>query len=57
MISYMISYFKKDHLAYNIKANDYEKKPLFISSKENQALPVAWRAALGLRRQSVLQLP
>ncbi len=36
MISYMISYFKKDHLAYNIKTNDYEKKPLFVSSKENR---------------------
>ncbi len=28
----------QDHSAYSIKAEDYETKPLYVSSKENQLL-------------------
>ncbi len=28
-------HFKKDHADYSIEAEDYETKPLFVSSKEN----------------------
>ncbi len=31
-------HFKKDHAGYSIKAEDYETKPLFVSSKENRLL-------------------
>jgi hypothetical protein len=35
-------HFKKDHAGYSIKAEDYETKPLFISSKENRVLNEFW---------------
>ncbi len=31
-------HFKKDHAGCSIKAEDYETKPLFVSSKENRLL-------------------
>jgi hypothetical protein len=31
-------HFTKDHSAYNIKAEDYETKPLFVFSKESRLL-------------------
>ncbi len=46
-------HFKKDHSAYSIKAEDYETKPHFASSKENRPPRAARGAALGLRRQRV----
>ncbi len=31
-------HFRKDHSAYSIAADDYDTKPLFVSSKENRLL-------------------
>ncbi len=46
-------HFKKDLSAHSIKAEDYETKPHFASSKENRPPRAARGAALGLRRQRV----
>ncbi len=43
-------HFKKESSAYSIEAEDYETKPLFISSKENRPPPEARGAALAQHR-------